>query len=287
MPTADYGTWASPLSVSALVSTVVGLSAVRIDGDHVYWLESHPDQGGRTGLWRQPLAGGPAQEVTPAPANVRTRVYEYGGGEYAVRDGLVVYSELSDGRVYRVTDAGPEPVTPAGPFRFGDLRVDRAAGLVLAVREDHSGDGEPVHTIVRLDLAGPNLDGGSVLCAGADFYATPELSAADWLAWTEWNHPAMPWDASTVMVGRLGPTVVTEAVAVAGGPGESAMQPRWLGGQLILLSDRTGWWNLPPPRRPWRRARRPRASAARRRPGGGLMAWPPGFWSPATAGGPG
>ena len=44
---------------------------------------------------------------------------------------------------------------------------------MLAVREDHSGGGEPVHTIVGLDLAGPNADGGTVLCAGADFYATP------------------------------------------------------------------------------------------------------------------
>jgi hypothetical protein len=38
MPTADYGTWASPISVDALVSAVVGLSGVRIDGDHLYWL---------------------------------------------------------------------------------------------------------------------------------------------------------------------------------------------------------------------------------------------------------
>src|SRR5918998_4217176 len=97
MPTADYGTWASPISVDALVSTAVGLSAVRLDGDHVYWLESHPSQGGRTGLWRRPLAGGPADELTPAPANVRTRVYEYGGGEYAVGGGLGGFSELADG----------------------------------------------------------------------------------------------------------------------------------------------------------------------------------------------
>ena len=55
----------------------------------------------------------------------------------------------------------------------------------------------------------------------------------------------MPWDASTVMVGTLGPgRRDRDEVAVAGGPGESAMQPRWLGDRLVLLSDRTGWWNL-------------------------------------------
>ena len=244
MPTADYGTWASRITVDALVSTVVGLSAVRIDGDHLYWLEAHADQAGRVGLWRRRLAGGPPSEVTPAPANVRSRINEYGGGEYAVRGGEVVYTELGDGRVYRVAESGPQPITPAGPFRFGDLRVHPDRSLVLAVREDHSADGEPVHTIIRLDLAGPNADGGTVLCAGADFYSTPELSATGQLAWTEWNHPDMPWDACTVMAGALEPNGVTGAVAVAGGPGESAMQPRWLGDQLILLSDRSGWWNL-------------------------------------------
>ena len=206
----------------ALVSTVVGLSAVRIDGDELYWLESHPEQGGRTGLWRQPLGGGQPVEVTPEPAYVRSRVCEYGGGEYAVRDGLVVYTELADGRVYRVTDGRPEPITPAGPFRFGDLRLHPDRGLVLAVREDSSGDGEPAHALVRLDLTGPNADGGTVLCTGADFYATPELSATGRFAWTEWNHPDMPWDASTVMVGTLGLDGVTGVKAVAGGPGESA-----------------------------------------------------------------
>ena len=54
----------------------------------------------------------------------------------------------------------------------------------------------------------------------------------------------MPWDSSQVMVGSFSASAVTEMRRVAGGPGESAMQPRWVGDQLILLSDRTGWWNL-------------------------------------------
>ena len=243
--TAPYGCWASPISVETLTAAAAGLTAVRIDGDQLYWLESHPDQAGRVGLWRRPVAGGAATEVTPAPAYVRNRVHEYGGGEYAVRDGLVVYTEFGDGRVHLATDgAPPQPITPPGAFRYGDLRLHPDRGLVLAVREDHIGGGEPVNTIVSLDLTGPNDDGGTVLCMGADFYATPELSAAGRLAWTQWSHPDMPWDSSQVMVGSFSASAVTGVTAVAGGPGESAMQPRWLGDRLILLSDRTGWWNL-------------------------------------------
>ena len=99
-------------------------------------------------------------EVTPPPAYVRDRVHEYGGGEYHVSGGALVYSEFRDGRLYAVQgEAMPRPITPEGHYRFGDIRVHPARHLVLAVREDHSGAGEPTNTIVALDLDGPNPDG--------------------------------------------------------------------------------------------------------------------------------
>jgi dipeptidyl aminopeptidase/acylaminoacyl peptidase len=235
----------SPISVDQLTANSIGLSAVQFDGQHVYWLESRAAEGGRASLWRRLIAGGEPVEVTPAPAYVRDRVHEYGGGEYHVSGGTVVYSEFSDGRLYAVRGAAaPQPITPEGGFRFGDIRVHPDRGLILAVREDHSSGGEPVNTIVALDLDGPNPDGGGVLCTGADFYSTPELSASGRMAWTQWNHPNMPWDSTTIMVGALSGTTIMNSQAVAGGPLESALQPRWLGEKLIFVSDRTNWWNL-------------------------------------------
>ena len=250
MTTAPYGSWTSALSAEELTSASVGLSAVRLDGSTVYWLESRADQAGRTSLWRAPLAGGAATEVTPAGANVRTRVHEYGGGAYDVRGGVVVYSEFGDSTVIVVSqDGGTRPLTTAGPMRYADLRLHPEHDLVLAVREDHGAEGEAENSIVALSLTGPNLDGGQVLCHGADFYSTPELSPDGRLAWVEWDHPAMPWDATALVVGRLecdqGRWSVVEAQQVAGGAEESAVHPRWLGdGRLVLVSDRTGWWNL-------------------------------------------
>jgi len=250
MTIAPYGSWTSPLTVETLTSASVGLSEVRVDSGHVHWLESRADQGGRTSLWRAPLAGGDPVEVTPGTANLRTRVHEYGGGVYDVSADLVVYAELGDGRVYVQRGDGPaEPITPAGDLRFADLKVHPEHGLVLAVQEDHGGGGEAVNTLVALDLAGPNPHGGQVLVSGADFYSTPELAGDGRLAWVQWDHPAMPWDATTVQVGRLsaaaGGWTVTETQQVAGGPAESAVQPRWLAdGTLLFVSDRTDWWNL-------------------------------------------
>ncbi|WP_375426640.1 S9 family peptidase [uncultured Friedmanniella sp.] len=251
MRTAPYGSWPSPVTVDQLTSASVGLSEVRIEGRDLYWLESRADQGGRLSLWRAPVEGGEAQEVTEAPANVRTRVHEYGGGAYDVQDGVVVYSEMSDGRLRVVQDGvTSEPITPDAALRYADLRVHRGRGLVLAVREDHRGEGEAQNTVVALDLAGPNEDGGRVLASGADFYATPELGPDGRLAWVQWDHPNMPWDATALSVAPLeGDTSsgwrLGASQHVAGGSEESAVQPRWLtGGALLFCSDRTDWWNL-------------------------------------------
>ncbi len=244
MAIAPYGSWVSPISVDQLTSAAIGLGAVSLDGDQLYWLQSHADQGGRVSIWRRPAAGGDPEELTPAPTNVRDRVHEYGGGAYGVADGVVVFSEFTNGRLYRWLDGQVTPITPELDHRYADVRVHPDLNLVLAVREDHSNPGAAVNTIVALDLDGANKGGGTVVCSGADFYSTPELSAEGRLAWTQWDHPNMPWDSTTISFGTLTGSSVTDVTVVAGGPGESAVQPRWLGDQLLFVSDRTNWWNL-------------------------------------------
>lgn len=247
---APYGSWSSPVTIQMLTAASVGLGIPAVDGRDLYWTESRADQGGRSSLWRQ-TADGVTTELTPAPFYVRNQVHEYGGGDFAVCDRVVAFCAFDDGRVYVIRDGGPpQPITPAGRgLRYGDLRVHPAQGMILAVREDHGGAGEPANTVVVLALEGPNDDGGQVLCAGADFYSTPELSDQGLLAWVEWDHPAMPWDATRLRVGRLDGSRVTEVSTIAGGgsdaDGESAVQPRWTpSGTLVFLSDRSGWWNL-------------------------------------------
>ena len=245
MPTTAYGSWTSPVTIDMLTVSSVGLAAPTLAGDDLYWLESHAEQGGRVGLWRR-AGDGTVTELSPAPFNVRSRVHEYGGGEYGVSAGVVVFSSFADGRVYRVEGTSePRPLTRAGDYRYADLQPHPERGIVLAVREDHTGTGEPVNTIVAIDLDAAADTVGTVLCAGADFYSTPRLASDGWLAWTEWNHPNMPWDATRIRIGRLSGAAVTDVADIAGGAAESAVQPRWLGdGRLLFVSDRTDWWNI-------------------------------------------
>jgi dipeptidyl aminopeptidase/acylaminoacyl peptidase len=241
-----YGSWPSPIRIDDLVGDVVRLSDPSIDGDDIYWIEGRPAEGGRSVLVQR-SSDGMTRDVTPAPFDVRTRVHEYGGGAYVVAGGTVLFSHVTDGRLYRLDpgDDTPQPITPEGDVRYADLRFDPARRRFLAIREDHTGDGEPRAAIVDIALDGDRDP--RVLYDGPDFLAAPRPSPdARRLAWLEWDHPDMPWDASRLRVaafnddGTLGPSDLA-----AGGMDESIAQPEWSAdGILHFVSDRTGWWNL-------------------------------------------
>jgi dipeptidyl aminopeptidase/acylaminoacyl peptidase len=222
----------------------IGLEQVRLDGDSVYWIERRPQEGGRKVIvHRSP--DGEVSDITAAGFNVRTRVHEYGGGDYAIADGVIIFSNFTDQRLYR-QELGkePMPLTPQALIRYADGQIDRSRRLFFCVQEDHSGGGEPINTLVRIDL---NTGASAAIVAGNDFYASPRLSSdGSGIAWLAWNHPNMPWDGTELWVGKLdhnGSIVAKQKIA--GGENESIVQPEWSpAGELYFVSDRTGWWNL-------------------------------------------
>lgn len=245
---APYGSWRSPISAALITGKQVGLSSPWLDGRTAYWCESRPLEGGRVTLRRR-TGTGPVEELTPAPFNLRTRVNEYGGRPFAARGGVIVGTGFADQRLYRFVPGGePVPLTPDTPglLRYADLVLDPARPRVLAVREDHRAGGEPETTLVAVPLEGGPHE-GEVLARGHDFFAYPRPSAdGRRLAWLSWDHPAMPWDATTLWVAELdarGHPV--EPVAVEAGIEESLLQPEWSpDGQLYVLSDRSDFWSL-------------------------------------------
>ena len=242
---APYGSWRSPIGADLVASAFVGLGQPAIDGDDVYWTEMRPEEGGRTVIVRR-TADGRSSDVTPAPFNVRTRVHEYGGGAYTVSDGVVYFSNFADQRLYQQTPGGPpRALTPELDLRYADGVVDRTRGRLVCVREDHTAGGEPVNTIVSIDISEGGA--GDILASGHDFYSSPRVSPdGTTLAWLSWDHPNMPWDGTELWVGELrGDGTVGTPTLVAGGRDESVFQPEWSpDGRLYFVSDRTGWWNI-------------------------------------------
>ncbi|HEX8500656.1 MAG TPA: S9 family peptidase [Pyrinomonadaceae bacterium] len=246
---APYGSWKSPITSDLIVTATVGLGQIALDGEDVYWVELRPSEGGRNCVVRL-TPDGRASDVTPQGFNARTRVHEYGGGDFAVRDGVVYFANFADQRVYRQrTATAPQPITPEGGYRYSDFHIDPRRGLLFAVREDHTEEGrEAVNTLVCLEAEGPGNDGGGrVLASGNDFYSSPRLSPdGRRLAWLTWNHPNLPWDGTELWVGELDEDgALVSSSRVAGGAEESIFQPEWSpAGVLHFVSDRSNWWNI-------------------------------------------
>jgi dipeptidyl aminopeptidase/acylaminoacyl peptidase len=240
-----YGSWKSPISADLVAGGEVGLEQLRIDGDDIYWIERRAREGGRKVIVRR-SADGSVVDVTPAGFNARTRVHEYGGGDYAVSDGSIVFSNFTDQRLYlQKLGSEPQPLTKAGALRYADGQFDCRRNLFFCVREDHASQGEAINTIVRIDLNGG--DAGAIVVSGNDFYSSPRLGPdGSELAWLTWNHPNMPWDGTELWIGRLSQDgSLIEKVKVAGAIDESICQPLWSpDGTLYFVSDRSGWWNL-------------------------------------------
>jgi dipeptidyl aminopeptidase/acylaminoacyl peptidase len=244
--TLPYGSWPSPIRIDDLVGEVVRLSDPWIDGDDIYWIEGRPAEGGRSVLVHR-ATDGTTRDVTPPPFDVRSRAHEYGGGAYVVAGGTVLFSHVQDGRLYRLDpgDDTPQPITPDGAYRYADLRFDPARRRFLAIREDHTGDGEPLSAIVDIALDGDREP--RVLYEGPDFLAAARPSPdGRRLAWLEWDHPDMPWDASRLRVAAFADDGgLEQSDLAAGGIDESVAQPEWSpDGTLHFVSDRTGWWNI-------------------------------------------
>ncbi|WP_017660033.1 S9 family peptidase [Baaleninema simplex] len=240
---APYGTWKSPITSDLIASGSIRLGGLAFDGDEIYWVEGRPSEGGRNVLVRRQPDGTTA-DVTPQDYNVRSRVHEYGGGAFVVDNGVVYFSNVSDGRIYRQPlGETPQPLTPEGAFRYADFVVDRSRDRLLCVREDHSGEGEPENTLVTVGFDGSV----EVLVSGCDFYASPALSPdGNQLAWLSWNHPNMPWDGTQLWLADIDDNgKLSNGKTVTGGANESVFQPQWSpNGTLYFASDRASWWNL-------------------------------------------
>ncbi|MFF5637666.1 LpqB family beta-propeller domain-containing protein [Streptomyces sp. NPDC012825] len=266
MRTAAHGSWPSPVDAALAAAHDGRPEYPGAVGDELWWIAPRPAEDGRRTLVRR-RADGTEETVLPAPWNVRSRVVEYGGRPWAAADRpgdgpVVVFCHFPDQRLYAYEpDAGPgaepRPLTPVsavgGGLRWVDPVVHPDRGEVWCVLEEFTG---PAPTDVRRVPAAVPLDGSAAGDRTAvreltgerhRFVTGPRLSPdGTRAAWIGWDHPRMPWDGTEVLLAEVAPDgTLRDARTVAGGPAESIPQVDWdAAGRLLLVSDRTGWWNL-------------------------------------------
>jgi dipeptidyl aminopeptidase/acylaminoacyl peptidase len=233
--------------MAARGSSRIGM--VQAAGDAIYWSETRPEEQGRQAIVR---AGrdGRREDILPRPFSARSRVHEYGGGEFLVAGDTVYFVNDRDQQVHAlVPGRRPRRITDAPGTRFADCVHDAARGRLIAVAEVHAPRDEAgAHALPRNLLVAIGLRDkpGQIteLAAGRDFYASARLSPdGRRLAYLAWDLPDMPWDSATLYVANVvDDGSIGEPHRIAGGDGSAAFQPEWgPDGHLYFVWDKTGW----------------------------------------------
>jgi len=249
------GWWPSPFSAAQVGAAKVSRSDLQSDRGRIFWTESRPEEGGRqVVVGACPSGAGHPGEAerrddSPPGVSVRSRVHEYGGGAAKVSGGILFYVDQGDQHWYRVDLAFPDEAVRLATGGSGSRHADgwpTPDGRWLVFVEEQVSETSATHRVVAVPTDGSA--GTEVLVDHGHFVSAPRPSPdGKWLAWCTWDHPDMPWDATVLRVAPLHSTNssidVGPARNVAGGPGVSIGQPRWMSdGGLVFIDDRSGWW---------------------------------------------
>ena len=235
-----HGSWESPITSSIIVESFIRLGNIVLDGEDLYWNEIRPEENGRSVIvqWKN----GRCKDVLSKPYNARTRVHEYGGNSFTVHQGKIYFSNFKDQGLYVQSKEGKvEAITAEKDKRYANPIFDEKRGVLYAIEEEHRSEHDVINRLVKI---GKEV---KVIYEGDDFYSMPALHPnGTHLAFLSWNHPNMPWDGTTLFVGKLTEEgTLIEVETIAGGENESIFQPMWSKeGTLYYVSDRSGWWNI-------------------------------------------
>ena len=243
---APFGSWASPIKAESIAAGIVRLGQIKIDGNQVYWVENRPFEEGRNVIVTR-NSENKIFDVIPFSYNARTRVHEYGGGSFAVKDKIVCFSNFKDQNLYiKIPGEDIKPLTENDSSRYADFYIDVKRKRILCVREKfNQSKGESDNSIVSISFK--SLGEERTLISGNDFYSSPRLSPdGRKIAYLTWNHPKMPWDGTELWTADLNQDgSVGGSEKISGSDKESIFQPEWSPDNILyFISDRTNWWNI-------------------------------------------
>lgn len=226
----------SPVSIE-LLNSLPRINDIRFNKDatRLVWSESVGKQGillaGKTRSKGCRLSG---------DQNVRGGV-GYGGGDFDVNETGVVFPD-STGSLFTSTfsqNYAPKAITPAWGSTAAPIFSPDGKWVIYCY---HAGNTDGI-AITRVH----SLTWPSQLVLGADFYMQPVWHpSGERIAWVEWDHPDMPWDASRVKIGILGGMQLRllEEHMIAGGKNYSASQPQFSpDGKWLSYIIRDGEWD--------------------------------------------
>ena len=182
-----YGEWPSPITARVISEGTTSVGEVVPDGDCLWWSEHRPATGS-TAIMHLCAGADEAFQATPAEANVRTRVHEYGGGAWWAEGGVCYYSDDTDGCLRKIVvnggngsdDGGEksgayenvEPVLltqneDGFADRWADMRLAPDGKWLVCVRERHRTGTSEAHAETSAADGGAGSGRGAELESGA------------------------------------------------------------------------------------------------------------------------
>ncbi len=234
-----YGFWDSAFSAEHAVAGGGDYADLCCDERRLLWIELLPATGRSVVMqWTEERG---IECLTPE-LNVRSRVYEYGGGALCLCSDTFAFVSAADQQIHSFCPATGRnhPLTARPVSRYGGLVFDTLRNRIIAVEETREA-GEVVHRIVSIDLIGHR----QVLVEGSDFYNSPTVSDdGRELAWIEWSRPNLPWTRTRLCRARLNTAGGLQRTTTFGTGQNEAYQQPFFGpdGTLMCLTDRSGYW---------------------------------------------
>lgn len=251
---ANYGTWEATIVADMLTQKARRFGTLKTKGDAIYWCEQRSDEKGRGVLMRWSQQQGVTQ-ILNEEYSARSKVHEYGGGEFCIADDKIYFVNADDQQIYScVVGQTPILITHADDFRFADLEYDSAQNRLIAVAERHDDNlpgNLPKNMLVYIGLGSNEAGGITILDDSHDFYASPRLGPDQkTLAWLSWDLPHMPWEAASLYISPLLARNF-KPKHIAGGQDPSTSQttasfgPVWdHNGVLYFINDESGTGQL-------------------------------------------
>ena len=204
-------------------------------GQNLIWSESI----GAQGVIFEGKTRGNARRLS-GDQNARGSV-GYGGGDFDVNETGVVFPDRSGSLFTSSFDqkTDPKAITPAWGSAAAPAFSPDGKWVIYCY---HAGETDGLALTRAHGLTWP-----SQLVLGADFYMQPVWHpSGERIAWVEWDHPDMPWDASRIKIGELGgmQLKLLEEHWIAGGKNHSASQPQFSpDGKWLSYIVRDGEWD--------------------------------------------
>jgi dipeptidyl aminopeptidase/acylaminoacyl peptidase len=183
------------LNIRELIASIKRVIDIRysFDGNSIFYITTIDGKGG---LFEITDTG--EERKLSQDLNVKGTV-GYGGGDFDVSEHLVVVSEKSGG-IFKINLKTDQQITriTSSNARTSSPKISPDEKQVLYVYNQGEING------IRITPA-HGLAWSKQLIIGSDFYMHPVWHPdSEMIAWVEWDHPYMPWDASRIKIGRVG-----------------------------------------------------------------------------------